>query len=177
MDELLRPPECRSLLWDVEETGMIALPVIPGRPAPPAAAPPASKGRNRKKIQDDPALATALWGRLAGLVPPRWEGRAPLGLSGHFSVYRQDPGPIQIPAQDPPVEGPRGHRAFVVEVWLNDGFTGGSLVFPGGGIFGRPRVAPAAGRAVLYPLGQEFQREEVRGSSAFLLRVDVLYGE
>ncbi len=128
---------------------------------------------NTRVMWDDAAEARALLARVEAAVPPVLSGLRLAGANPRLRLYRYGPGERHGAHWDTVVELGDGVRSLVTLVfYLNDGFEGGETDFPE---LDR-KVAPRAGRALLFQHRILHEATEVRAGEKLVLRTDVLYG-
>lgn len=128
---------------------------------------------NTRVMWDDPAEAETLLEAVRPHVPTRVSGLALAGANPRLRIYRYGPGERHGAHWDTIVELAGGVRSLLTLVfYLNDGFTGGDTDFPELDA----RVAPQAGRALLFQHRVLHRACEVTSGEKFVLRTDVLYG-
>jgi hypothetical protein len=127
---------------------------------------------NTRVMWDDPAEANALLDRVRANVPSRLSEMTLVGANPRLRLYRYAPSERHGVHWDSVVELAGGVRSVLTLVfYLNDGFEGGDTDFPE---LGR-RVAPRAGRALLFQHRILHEAMRVHTGEKFVLRTDVLY--
>jgi prolyl 4-hydroxylase len=128
---------------------------------------------NTRVMWDDAAEANALLGRVEAAVPRVLSGLRLAGANPRLRLYRYGPGERHGAHWDTVVELEGGVRSLVTLVfYLNDGFEGGETDFPE---LDR-RIAPRAGRALLFQHRILHEATAVRAGEKLVLRTDILYG-
>ena len=128
---------------------------------------------NTRVMWDDAAEANALLARVQTAVPPVLSGLRLAGANPRLRIYRYGPGERHGVHWDTVVELGGGVRSLVTLVfYLNDGFEGGETDFPELG----QKIAPLAGRALLFQHRILHEATEVRAGEKLVLRTDILYG-
>lgn len=127
---------------------------------------------NTRVMWDDAEEANALLARVAKNVPPRLSEMALAGANPRLRLYRYGPGERHGAHWDTVVQLEGGVQSLLTLVfYLNDGFAGGETDFPELG----QRIAPRAGRALLFQHRILHEAMEVLGGEKYVLRTDVLY--
>jgi hypothetical protein len=128
---------------------------------------------NTRVMWDDEAEAKALLDRVRAAVPPVLFGLRLVGANPRLRLYRYGPGERHGVHWDTVVELDAGVRSLVTLVfYLNEDFEGGETDFPEL----ERKIAPRAGRALLFQHRILHEATEVRAGEKLVLRTDVLYG-
>ncbi|MFT3767179.1 MAG: 2OG-Fe(II) oxygenase [Minicystis sp.] len=127
---------------------------------------------NTRVMWDDVEEANSLLARVASSVPKALSGMHLAGANPRLRLYRYGPGERHGAHWDTVVELDGGIRSLVTLVfYLNDGFAGGETDFPEL----ERRIAPRAGRALLFQHRILHEATSVFSGEKFVLRTDVLY--
>lgn len=166
--DLLAPSECAAAIRRIEALGPSAAPITTARGfvmAPDI--------RNNERVMfDDPALAAALFARVAPHLPPMLAGMTPAGVNERFRGYRYAPGQRFAPHYDGAfVRDDRERSLLTFLVYLDDGCAGGHTRFLD---FDRA-VAPRAGMALLFQHQLLHEGAEVTAGRKYVLRSDIMY--
>jgi prolyl 4-hydroxylase len=128
---------------------------------------------NTRVMWDDEAEANALLDQVHAVVPPVLSGLRLAGANPRLRLYRYGPGERHGVHWDTVVELDGGVRSLVTLVfYLNDDFEGGETDFPEL----ERKIAPRAGRALLFQHRVLHEATEVRAGEKLVLRTDILYG-
>ena len=128
---------------------------------------------NTRVMWDDASEANALLARVEAHVPRTLSGLTLAGANPRLRLYRYGPGERHGAHWDTVVQLDGGVQSLVTLVfYLNDGFEGGDTDFPE---LDR-RIAPRAGRALLFQHRILHEATEVRSGEKLVLRTDILYG-
>lgn len=129
--------------------------------------------RNNTRIMwDDAEEANSLLARVESTVPRTLSGTRLAGANPRLRLYRYGPGERHGAHWDTVVELEGGVRSLLTLVfYLNDGFEGGETDFPE---LSR-RIAPRAGRALLFQHRILHEATSVHAGEKLVLRTDVLY--
>ena len=128
---------------------------------------------NTRVMWDDADEAGRLLERVRAHVPTRLMNLQLVGGNPRLRVYRYAAGERHGAHWDTVVELPGDVRSLLTLVfYLNEGFVGGETDFVELGV----RVAPKAGRALLFQHRVLHQASEVLAGDKFVLRTDILYG-
>lgn len=169
VDDALPPAE-RARYVEKMRAGRPELAPIVGPGGAPVIEP---ETRNNTRVMwDDANEANALLDRVRAHVPARLSGLSRVGANPRLRIYRYGPGERHGAHWDTIVELADGVRSMLTLVfYLNDGFEGGATDFPELDA----RVAPRAGRALLFQHRVLHRACEVVQGEKFVLRTDVLY--
>jgi predicted 2-oxoglutarate/Fe(II)-dependent dioxygenase YbiX len=127
---------------------------------------------NSRVVLDDPQLAAEWWERARPLVPARIDRWEAVGLSERFKFYRYDPGQKFAAHMDGRVvREPDQVSRVTFMVYLNGGIEGGETVFVPLNL----RVAPEAGKALLFEHRILHEGATVISGQKYVLRTDVMY--
>jgi hypothetical protein len=129
---------------------------------------------NTRVMWDDADEADVLLARVSPSVPRSLSGMSLDSANPRLRVYRYGPGERHGVHWDTVVElGPSVRSLLTLVFYLNDSFDGGDTDFPELG----KRIAPRAGRALLFQHRILHEAKAVRAGEKFVLRTDVLYRE
>jgi predicted 2-oxoglutarate/Fe(II)-dependent dioxygenase YbiX len=170
--DFLSADECRHLITASEAAGYADAPVSgPGGPVMHK-----SMRNNDRVMIDDGRLAAELFARLGPFLPPHPFWRA-VGLNERFRYYRYAPGQKFDWHFDGSFVRPTGERSrLTFMVYLNDGCRGGETMFNLRLNDDPPlRVAPAAGKALLFRHDVLHTGAVVKAGTKYVLRSDVMY--
>jgi len=127
---------------------------------------------NTRVMWDDEAEANALLARVASTVPTELSGMRLAGANPRLRLYRYGAGERHGVHWDTVVDFEGGARSLLTLVfYLNDGFEGGETDFPE---LDR-KIAPRAGRALLFQHRILHEATAVRAGEKLVLRTDVVY--
>jgi prolyl 4-hydroxylase len=169
VDDALSPADCAAYVRRMREGTAEVAPIV-GKEGPEV---DLAVRNNTRVMWDDEAEADALLARVRMEVPPVLSGLRLMGANPRLRLYRYGPGERHGAHWDTVVELASGVRSLVTLVfYLNDGFEGGETDFPEL----ERRVAPRAGRALLFQHRILHEATEVRAGEKLVLRTDVLYG-
>ena len=129
---------------------------------------------NARAIHDDPALARAIWERIAAHVPEKIVFWRATGLNERLRLYRYDEGNKFIPHHDGPFRrDAKNQSQLTVLIYLNDAFEGGQTRFP------RREpvldITPSPGLCLIFEHKQWHEGVEVLSEHKYALRTDVMY--
>ncbi len=125
---------------------------------------------NDRVIWDDPALAALLFKRAGPLLPQELDGQQLAGLNERFRFYRYAPSQRFDWHMDGSVDIGDGRESLLTfMVYLNADFTGGRTEF------GWEAIAPARGKALVFPHQRRHRGAAVLSGHKYVLRTDVMY--
>ena len=132
---------------------------------------------NARAFLEDAALAAALWGRLAPVLPACRPGWAACGLHERFRFYRYDTAEQFAPHLDGCVSRDTGEESkLTFMIYLSDVEEGGETVFfTPNGDQQRFAVRPIAGKALAFEHLQLHAGASVVRGRKYVLRTDVMY--
>jgi len=169
VDDALSPSECAAYIQRMR-TGSAEVAPIVGQHGGPEL--DLAVRNNTRVMWDDEAEANALVARVAERVPKRVLGMDLVGGNPRLRLYRYGPGERHGAHWDTVVHLDGGIRSLVTLVfYLNDGFKGGETDF----IELEQRIAPRAGRALLFQHRILHEATAVHAGEKFVLRTDILY--
>jgi hypothetical protein len=129
---------------------------------------------NTRVMWDDAAEADGLLDRVRARVPARLSGKVLRGANPRLRLYRYGPGERHGAHWDTVVELDGGVASLLTLVfYLDEACEGGETEFPELDL----RIAPRAGRALLFQHRVLHEASAVRRGEKHVLRTDVLYGE
>lgn len=173
LDHVLTAAESEALLARIESLSPAAAPITTARGFEMR-----PDVRNNERVMfDDPALAAALFERLASALPAELHDRdgdplgRPCGLNERFRGYRYSPGQRFAPHFDGAfVRSPLERSELTVLLYLNDAFTGGETAFCDWDV----AVQPRRGQALLFEHLVRHEGRAVLSGRKYVLRSDVM---
>jgi prolyl 4-hydroxylase len=165
---VLSPAECAGLIERIDRLGPTTAPITTAR-GPVML----TDLRNNERVMfDDPALARALFARIAGAISPRLCGMRAIGANERFRCYRYAPGQRFGPHYDGAFIRSRRERSLLtLMVYLNEGFAGGDTAFHDWDV----RVAPRTGMALIFQHQLLHEGCQLIEGTKYVLRSDVMY--
>ena len=158
--------ECAALIAQSERVGYEAASITTGR----GTQIDSGVRNNARVIADDPARASALWGRIRDLIPQFYLGRQAVGINERFRFYRYNPGERFAGHIDSPYRRDNGEQSLLTfMIYLNDDFDGGETAFPD------LVVRPATGLALLFRHDIFHEGRPVGRGRKYVLRSDVMF--
>ena len=131
---------------------------------------------NARAFLEDSALAAALWGRLAPVLPACRPGWDACGLHERFRFYRYDTAEQFARHHDGCVSRATGEESkFTFMIYLSDVEDGGETLFYSAGGAPRFAVRPAAGKALAFDHLQLHEGAPVVSGRKYVLRTDVMF--
>ncbi|XP_060601017.1 uncharacterized protein LOC132754407 [Ruditapes philippinarum] len=131
---------------------------------------------NTRCIWDSFEEADKIWQRIKQFIPDKWRNREVMGLNERLRFLKYNPGEYFAPHMDGMYMRENGERSFVtIQLYLNQGFKGGSTTFMSFAETERMEVVPETGMVLV------FQHDIMHEGSALLegrkysMRTDVMY--
>ncbi|XP_025087896.1 prolyl 4-hydroxylase 1-like [Pomacea canaliculata] len=173
LHNVLSPEECKQYISQTEEKGYVkALLNIGGGKELLM-----TDVRNSDRcIIDSVEEALKVWQRIKEYIPQEWDGRAVIGLNERLRFLRYDPGQYFKPHMDGCYSRENGEMSFItIQIYLNDGFEGGSTTFMS--LDGRQRleVVPKAGSVLVFQHNIYHEGSVLKEGRKYSVRTDVMY--
>ncbi|XP_038067997.1 uncharacterized protein LOC119737607 [Patiria miniata] len=128
---------------------------------------------------DTTELVGAFWERLAEFIPQTFNQYKALGLNERLRFLRYDPGEFFKPHFDGPYErGVVEHSEITVQIYLNEGFEGGSTTFlPYLSSCSDPPVecVPKIGRVLIFEHRLFHEGSLLKEGRKYAIRTDVMF--
>jgi prolyl 4-hydroxylase len=163
----LSPADCATAIASAESRGFTAAPVTTARG-------PVMRTdirNNTRLMEDNPALAAALWGRLESVTPPQGGAFTPVGLNERFRWYRYDPGErFAFHSDGAFVRSALERSLLTCMIYLNEDFEGGETNF-----VPNIQVKPETGKVLLFKHAVPHEGAAVTRGRKYVLRTDVMY--
>eukprot|EP01111_Echinosteliopsis_oligospora_P012871 TRINITY_DN4473_c0_g1_i1.p1 TRINITY_DN4473_c0_g1~~TRINITY_DN4473_c0_g1_i1.p1 ORF type:complete len:206 (-),score=46.21 TRINITY_DN4473_c0_g1_i1:99-716(-) len=134
---------------------------------------------NDRCIIDDEELADKFWQKIKPYIPAEFKNCAAVGLNERLRFLRYDPGQSFAAHWDGVYEresGPKkGERSYItVQIYLNEGFTGGETTF-----FGRDEeripVVPLTGSVLVFQHDMLHEGSALIKGRKYAIRTDVMF--
>ncbi|KAL8601955.1 hypothetical protein ACOMHN_008447 [Nucella lapillus] len=127
-------------------------------------------------IVDSFEEADKIWQRIKSFVPSDWNGRKVLGLNERLRFLRYDPGQYFKPHMDGIYRRENGESSFVtVQMYLNEGFKGGSTTFLHKCSSQRCEVVPKTGSVLVFEHMILHEGSLLEKGRKYAMRTDVMY--
>ncbi|XP_076109076.1 uncharacterized protein LOC143077222 [Mytilus galloprovincialis] len=127
-------------------------------------------------IWDTKEEVDKIWKRIKEYVPDVWCHREVMGLNERLRILRYDPGEYFRPHYDGMYKRNNGERSYVtVQIYLNEGFEGGSTTFIGNHIEERVEVVPKTGSVLVFEHPILHEGSELIAGRKYAIRTDVMY--
>ncbi|XP_052063175.1 uncharacterized protein LOC127702908 [Mytilus californianus] len=131
---------------------------------------------NSRCIWDTTEEVDKIWKRIKEYVPDVWCHREVMGLNERLRILRYDPGEYFRPHYDGMYERDNGERSYVtVQIYLNEGFKGGSTTFLGNYTEERVEVVPKTGSVLVFEHPILHEGSELIAGRKYAIRTDVMY--
>ncbi|CAG2201623.1 unnamed protein product [Mytilus edulis] len=129
-------------------------------------------------IWDTKEEVDKIWKRIKEYVPDVWCHREVMGLNERLRILRYDPGEYFRPHCDGMYKRDNGETSYVtVQIYLNEGFEGGSTTFIGDHSDERVEVVPKTGSVLVFEHDHPILHEgsELIAGRKYAIRTDVMY--
>lgn len=127
-------------------------------------------------IWDSDEEAGKIWERIKDHIPERVRGRKVLGLNERLRFLRYDPGEYFKPHMDGMYMRTNGERSFItIQMYLNEGFKGGSTTFMDYNMKNRKEVVPKTGMILVFDHDIMHEGSELIKGRKYSMRTDVMY--
>lgn len=180
VDNVFTPAECDELIREAETRGFEKALVNVGGGQQVLM----TDYRNSSRcIIDSVELAQRIWERIKDYVPSEYRGHPVVELNERLRFLRYDPGDYFLEHRDGcyerPMDHPRaGDRSYItVQVYLNEGFEGGSTRFMHETEDGKDYydVVPRTGSVLLFQHNLLHSGELLVAKRKYAIRTDVMY--
>lgn len=126
-------------------------------------------------IWDSTKEVDKIWKRIRTFIPEVWCNRMVKGLNERLRILRYDPGEYFKPHYDGQYRRENGERSYVtIQIYLNEGFTGGSTTFIGTD-GKRQEVVPKTGSILIFEHPILHEGSELISGRKYTIRTDVMY--
>ncbi|XP_061178043.1 uncharacterized protein LOC133186760 [Saccostrea echinata] len=167
--------ECNKYIKDSEKRGYELALVNVGGGRQVQATDVRNSSRN---IWDSKEEADKILGRIRKYLPDKWKERKLVELNERLRFLRYDPGEYFKPHFDGPYIRDNGDKSYVtVQIYLNEGFEGGSTTFLdsyAGGDCG-VEVVPKTGSVLIFQHDILHEGSELIKGRKYAIRTDVMF--
>lgn len=173
LHNVLSPQECEEYIKSTEEKGYeTALVNIGGGRQQMM-----TDVRNSDRcIIDSVDDANKIWQRINPFVPAQWKKHAVIGLNERLRFLRYDPGQFFKPHFDGMYLRENGDRSYItLQVYLNEGFQGGSTTFLSSDNRERIEVVPKTGSALIFEHHILHEGSLLTAGRKYAVRTDIMY--
>ncbi|KAL3842489.1 hypothetical protein ACJMK2_020495 [Sinanodonta woodiana] len=120
--------------------------------------------------------ADRIWNRIKEFIPEVWNNRRVLCLNERLRFLRYDPGEFFLPHMDGSYIRENGERSYItVQLYLNEGFQGGSTTFIGHSEKDRVEVVPKTGSVLVFQHDIYHEGSLLKEGRKYAVRTDVMY--
>ncbi|KAK3585396.1 hypothetical protein CHS0354_020108 [Potamilus streckersoni] len=127
-------------------------------------------------IWDSFEEAGKIWNRIKEFIPEVWNNRKALCLNERLRFLRYDPGDFFLPHMDGSYMRQNGERSYItVQLYLNEGFQGGSTTFFGQSEKDRVEVVPKTGSILVFQHDIYHEGSLLKEGRKYAMRTDVMY--
>lgn len=131
---------------------------------------------NARCIWDSEEEATKVWERIKHHIPAVCKERKVLGLNERLRFLRYDPGEYFKPHMDGCYRRDNGERSYItIQLYLNEGFKGGSTAFMDFSLQNRIKVVPKTGMVLVFDHDIMHEGSELKKGRKYSMRTDVMY--
>ncbi|XP_052063241.1 uncharacterized protein LOC127702953 [Mytilus californianus] len=132
--------------------------------------------KSSRCIWDTTEEVDKMWKRIKKYIPDVWCHREVMGLNERLRILRYDPGEYFKPHYDGSYKRDNGERSYVtVQIYLNEGFKGGSTTFLGVNSDERVEVVPKTGSVLVFEHPILHEGSELIAGRKYTIRTDVMY--
>lgn len=127
-------------------------------------------------IWDSFEEAEKIWERIKDHIPETKRDKKALGLNERLRFLRYDPGEYFKPHMDGMYIRDNGERSYItVQLYLNEGFKGGSTTFMDFNLKHRKEVVPKTGMVLVFDHEIMHEGSELIKGRKYSMRTDVMY--
>ncbi|KAJ8298973.1 hypothetical protein KUTeg_023033 [Tegillarca granosa] len=127
-------------------------------------------------IWDSEEEATKIWKRIKKYVPDVWSNRDVMGLNERLRVLRYDPGEYFLPHLDGSYIRDNGETSYItIQIYLNQGFEGGSTTFMSFDEKEKVEVVPKTGSVLIFQHDILHEGSLLIKGRKYAIRTDVMY--
>lgn len=131
---------------------------------------------NTRCIWDSFEEADRIWQRIRQHIPETWAKKKVMGLNERLRFLRYDPGEYFAPHMDGTYQRENGERSYItVQLYLNEGFKGGSTTFMDFAEEGRIEVVPETGMVLVFQHDIMHEGSVLIKGRKYNMRTDVMY--
>ena len=131
---------------------------------------------NSRCIWDTFEEVDKIWKRIEPFVPDVWNNRKVIGLNERLRILRYDPGEYFKSHYDGCYRRENGERSYVtIQIYLNEGFEGGSTTFLGTLSDERVEVVPKTGSVLIFEHPILHEGSKLISGRKYAIRTDVMY--
>lgn len=117
-----------------------------------------------------------IWQRIKPFIPAVWKGHRVLGLNERLRFLRYDPGQYFLPHFDGMYLRENGERSYItMQLYLNEGFEGGSTTFMSRDEHDRKEVVPKTGTALVFEHKILHEGSVLTKGRKYAVRSDIMY--
>ncbi|KAH3838628.1 uncharacterized protein LOC127880202 [Dreissena polymorpha] len=132
--------------------------------------------KSSRCIWDTVEEADRIWERIKSHVPEMWRDRKVLELNERLRFLRYDPGDYFQPHLDGAYVRDNGERSYItVQVYLNQGFKGGSTTFMSYSCENKVELVPKTGSVLVFQHDIMHEGSRLEEGRKYTIRTDVMY--
>ncbi|XP_045202904.2 uncharacterized protein LOC123556340 [Mercenaria mercenaria] len=131
---------------------------------------------NTRCIWDSFEEADRIWQRIKKYIPETWESRKVMALNERLRFLKYDPGEYFAPHMDGMYIRPNGEKSYItIQLYLNEGFEGGSTTFMNFAEKERVEVVPETGMVLVFQHDIMHEGSALIKGRKYSMRTDVMY--
>ncbi|XP_046580680.1 uncharacterized protein LOC124288154 [Haliotis rubra] len=172
LENVLTPEECQWYIDETERRGYILAQVNTGVKQVTRT----DIRNSSRNIWDSEEEAKKIWDRIKEFVPEVFSERRVMGLNERLRFLRYNPGEYFKPHEDGVYQRDNGERSYItVQVYLNEGFVGGSTTFFSYRTKDSIPVVPKTGSVLVFQHDMLHEGSTLLEGRKYTIRTDVMY--
>lgn len=117
-----------------------------------------------------------IWNIIKPYIPATWQNRKVIGLNERLRFLRYDPGEYFKPHYDGRYERETGEKSyFTIQVYLNEGYKGGSTNFLSRNRKEKVEFIPKLGSILVFQHDMLHEGSELISGRKYTIRTDIMY--
>ncbi|KAK3103916.1 hypothetical protein FSP39_022883 [Pinctada imbricata] len=173
LDNVFTKEECEKYIADSEARGYELALVNIGGGRQKQMTDVRNSSRN---IWDSKEEVQKMFSRIKDYIPEVWKDRKCLGLNERLRFLRYDPGEYFKPHLDGSYVRENGERSYItVQIYLNEGFEGGSTTFMSWDENERVEYVPKTGSVLIFQHDILHEGSQLIKGRKYSIRTDVMY--
>jgi hypothetical protein len=174
LENVLTVEECKQLIDGSEQSGYTEALINIG-PNEAILVPDYRKGS--RFMTDDKLFVSKLWSRICDRIPDTFKSYKVCGLNERLRFLRYDPGDFFKPHCDACYSRPDGSELslITIQIYLNEGFSGGETTFLNKSTDDRLGVVPKTGMILVFDQSLYHEGSEVIDGRKYTIRTEVMF--
>jgi hypothetical protein len=174
LENVLTAEECKKLIEGSEQSGYTTALINIG-PNEAILVPNFRKGL--RFMIDDKQLVSKLWSRICDQIPNTFKSHKVCGLNERLRFLRYDSGDFFKPHCDACYSRPDGLELslITIQIYLNEGFSGGETTFLSESTDDRLGVVPKTGMILVFDQSLYHEGSEVIDGRKYAIRTEVMF--